>query len=92
MICVDELCSSPINRRWRYKQSCHLFSDQGVSGDAELRAFARRIGLLERWIQNSRGFVHFDLTASMRSQAIREGARPVDRSFIVGCARKARGR
>jgi hypothetical protein len=52
----------------------HLYADT----EAELRAFAKQLGLREAWIQHLGEIgVHFDVTASKRQQAIRQGARPV---------------
>jgi hypothetical protein len=52
----------------------HLYADT----EAELRDFARQLGLRESWIQHPGQIgVHFDVTASKRQQAIRQGARPV---------------
>src|SRR5258708_25654701 len=49
----------------------HLFADT----EAELKAFARKIGLKPEWIQHEGTHrVHFDVTAGKREQAIAEGA------------------
>src|SRR5258708_20945482 len=49
----------------------HLFADT----EAELKAFARKIGLRPEWIQHEGTHrVHFDVTAGKREQAIAEGA------------------
>jgi hypothetical protein len=52
----------------------HLFADT----EAELRAFAARIGLRPGWIQNpGQPHAHFDVTAQMRQRALAAGATPV---------------
>jgi len=52
----------------------HLYADT----EAELRAFAKQLGLRPEWIQHPGEIgVHFDVTARKRQQAIRQGARPV---------------
>jgi hypothetical protein len=49
----------------------HLFAGT----EAELKAFARKIGLKPEWIQHEGTHrVHFDVTAGKREQAIAEGA------------------
>jgi hypothetical protein len=49
----------------------------------ELLSLAKKIGLSPNWLQNKRGFLHFDLTINMRVKAIRAGAISVDRNFIA---------
>jgi hypothetical protein len=52
----------------------HLYADS----EAELREFAERLGLRPEWIQHpGETGVHFDVTASVRQRAIRQGARAV---------------
>lgn len=58
-----------LDARWS-----HMWSD---TSSEELVAFAISIGLQARWVQNSSGFVHFDLTDSKRNAAIAAGAIPV---------------
>ena len=82
---VDPLC----NHGWRLGPSCHLMTD---GTDAELVAFAGRIGLKPAWIQNPGTCnTHFDLTASKRTQAVRAGAEEVDRHGLVELLNKKRG-
>lgn len=49
----------------------HLFSDASTE---ELDAFAEKIGLKPSWQQNSRGFIHYDVTDNKRAEALRHGA------------------
>lgn len=52
----------------------HLFANT----EDELRAFAKRIGLKESWIQHpGQRRAHYDVTARMRQRAIAAGAKPV---------------
>jgi hypothetical protein len=52
----------------------HLFADT----EAELRAFAKKIGLKETWIQHpGEPHVHFDVVGRVRQRAIAAGAKPV---------------
>jgi len=52
----------------------HLYADT----EEELRAFAKRLGLRDSWIQHpGEAGVHFDVTSSVRQRAITQGARPV---------------
>ena len=66
-------------RKWPFKQSCHLTSDiPGPEGEAELRAFARRVSLKPEWIQQPGTWgVHFDCTPGVRAKAVRFGAKQV---------------
>jgi hypothetical protein len=67
---VDRLC----DWGWRLGPSCHLVADS----EAELHAFAARLGLRRGWAQVRRGRVHYDLTRARRARAVRLGALPVD--------------
>jgi Protein of unknown function (DUF4031) len=52
----------------------HLYADT----EEELRAFAKRLGLRDSWIQHpGEAGVHFDVTSSVRQRAIRQGAQAV---------------
>jgi hypothetical protein len=69
----------------------HLFADT----EAELIAFARKIGLKPEWIQREGTHrVHFDVTAGKRQQAIAEGATALTMHeadvFFLSQARKER--
>lgn len=57
----------------------HLLSDlPGAEGRAELLAFASRLGVESRWIQNEgTATEHFDLREPMRQRALELGARPI---------------
>jgi hypothetical protein len=58
-----------VRGRWSY-----LYADS----EAELREFARKVGLRPEWIQHPGEIgVHFDVTASVRQRAIRQGTRGV---------------
>lgn len=73
---VDELADSTPYRaagaRWRFKQFCHLWADSVE----ELHEFAARIGMRREWFQPHRLLPHYDLTATRRREAIRQGAQP----------------
>jgi hypothetical protein len=58
-----------LDARWS-----HLMAD---SRD-ELLSFADRLGLRRAWLQDKRSGVHFDVTDSMRTKAIRLGAVQVE--------------
>ena len=61
------------NNRFRHTSRwCHLMCD---GDDAELVAFAERIGLQAHWIQNpDTDHAHFDVTESRRAAAVKAGA------------------
>lgn len=80
MILVDALKTYPAGavkgeaRRWGLEWS-HLWSDKpGKEGEEELRAFARRCGLSQRWYQERPVFPHFDIVPARRRRAIALGA------------------
>lgn len=58
---------------WRLGPSCHLISDAPPGDNAELHAFAARLGLRRSWFQTDHD-PHYDLTASKRDLAVRLGA------------------
>lgn len=69
---------------WRLGPSCHLWADT----EAELHAFAARVGLRRAWFQSAPRpggwvFPHYDLTASRRRLAVRLGAVECDRREAV---------
>lgn len=67
MVYVDPL----IDYGWRLGASCHLYAD---SID-ELHLFAQGIMMRRSWFQVSKsGIPHYDLTASRRRMAVRQGA------------------
>lgn len=67
---VDEMrMSATVGRvtgRWS-----HLFSDVSTE---ELNEFANKLGLRPSWIQNTDGFIHYDVIDSKRNMAIILGA------------------
>ena len=68
-------------RRLRHTHWCHLTADT----EAELHAFAAQLGLRRSWFQkkSDRDYRwHYDVVPSKRAQAVRLGAREVDRRFI----------
>jgi hypothetical protein len=85
MIIVDGLRPCTPNRRWRWDQACHMFSNGNLK---ELHDFAEIIGLKRAWFQ--RGVsdwsvvrAHYDLTPGMRVQALKAGAKEATREDIV---------
>ena len=69
-------------RGLRYTHWCHMMADS----EEELHEFASRIGLKRSWFQKKSETDHrwhYDLVPSKRAQAVRLGAREVDRRFIV---------
>jgi len=75
VIYVDDLFDVLTTDPWGYPNACHLWADT----EAELLAFAAKIGLRAAWLQRSsrpgrRPFVHFDLTEGKRAKAIAAGA------------------
>lgn len=71
---VDQLMDCVPNRRWRWRQACHLVADELD----DLHDFAYRLGLKRAWFQMSRsGVPHYDLTATMRARAVRLGAEEI---------------
>lgn len=75
MICVDDLVVCLRNAKWKWPQSCHLFSD--TYDTDELHAFAAKIGLKRMWFQNNPRLPHYDLTPRKRAEAICHGAKQV---------------
>lgn len=54
------------------------FSHLVADSEDELRAFARRLGLRDSWIQHpGEAGVHFDVTQAKREQAIKLGAQEI---------------
>ncbi len=78
MIYVDQLRTHQSvkgeARRWG-REWCHLWSDES---DAELHAFAKRIGLLRKWFQPHSTLNHYDLARSRRDRALIAGAVEVE--------------
>lgn len=72
---VDPLMACVRSNVWPYDQACHLFADT----EAELHAFAARLGLKRAWFQsgtrNGKNCLdHYDLTRNMREKALNFGA------------------
>ena len=86
MIYVDDMCMratvGQLNGIWS-----HMFSDESIT---ELDEFAERLGLHPRWIQNSRGFIHYDVTEAKRQEALRLGAKLISWRDLPDYARKIR--
>jgi hypothetical protein len=76
----------------RMGDSCHMCSDLvGAEGTAELVAFAKRIGMREKWLQRpGTRHEHFDLFGARRGRAVAAGAREVTRSEMVAIWRTKR--
>jgi hypothetical protein len=68
-----------VNKRWNWRQSCHLVADT----EEELHAFAAKIGLQRAWFQQ-KSSPHYDLTANKRNQAVRLGAISLTREQMGG--------
>ena len=62
---------------------CHMATDGDLS---ELHALAAKIGLKHRWFQPHRTVPHYDLVASKRRLAIKNGAEAVAaKELFVKC-------
>jgi len=66
------------NWGWRLGPSSHLISDATPGDNAELHAFAEKIGLKREWFQRSSSVPHYDLTAGRRATAVKAGAIELD--------------
>jgi len=64
---------------------CHLLADT----EAELHAFAGRIGARRSWFQ-AHATPHYDLTPARRERAVRAGAIQIDSRKTVRLIRKLR--
>lgn len=69
-IYVDKLSPCLPNKKWRWKESCHLIGDS----ISELHIFAEQIGLKRSWFQGGSVLPHYDLTKQKRKHAINNGA------------------
>lgn len=76
-IYVDKLRITGTTGKWRYKKSCHLFTEptDDISG---LIRFGLEIGLRPSWLHDA-VMPHFDLTENKRRAAVSKGAVEVDR-------------
>lgn len=77
MIYVDQYPDWIIVGKPMWKGGGHLFG----TNLTELHAFAKFIGLKREWYQGE-DFPHYDLTRSKRTQAIRNGATPLEAGVI----------
>lgn len=69
-----------INYGWSLGPSCHMIADT----NEELHVFASTIGLKRSWFQNhEHGLPHYDLTASKRRLAVKQGAIEIDRKQLI---------
>lgn len=75
---VDPLFETPHSITWHWDFACHMFAD---SLD-ELHAMAVKIGLRREWFQEKR-VPHYDLNASRRAVAIRNGVIQLTREEAV---------
>lgn len=76
---IDNMTPCRTNRKWRWRESCHLFADD----ISELHSFATSIGVKREWYQPYPILPHYDLTRKRRDIAIRSGAEPVGASNLV---------
>lgn len=84
MIYVDELRTPPCFAPRCFLEAgnfCHLMADS----DAELEAFARRLGLNKAWRHGD----HYDLTPARRAKAVQAGAVEVTSRDLVRIRREA---
>lgn len=81
MIVLD----APAQRGWYHGPSSHLISDlAGGPGSAELAAFAARLGLNPKWLQEAGSpKEHYDLTKRRAALAVEFGARMLERVDFV---------
>ncbi len=81
---VDRLA---VYGQWRWGVSCHMVADTVE----ELHAMADKIGHKRAWFQPGGGNPpHYDLTASRRKLAVKNGAIEIDRRQLVAFIRKWR--
>lgn len=77
---VDPMMPCTPNPRWRWSWVCRLVADS----EAELHAFAERLGLQRAWLQepgvrNTR-VPHYGLTEGKRTRAVAMGAAELTRA------------
>lgn len=85
---VDRLAPCRRSVRWKFSESCHLFTLP--SWEDDLHEFAASIGLQRRWYQLVRTMPHYDLSPGRRLEAVRLGAIEVDRREVVEAIRSWR--
>ena len=84
---VDHLVPTIRSRTWPYDRGCHLFHIGGDLG--ALDRFAATLGLKRSWRHDAPRFIHYDLTAHKREQAIAAGIPVIDwrspegRAFLI---------
>lgn len=80
VILVDDLAQYETSLR--YKTWCHMVSDRG---EAELHAFAARLGLKRQWAQlrPKHSSAHYDLIPAKRMLALKFGALAVTSRELV---------
>jgi len=81
---VDPIRECRPSTRWPYESRCHLFADTL----AELWELAGRLGLGPGCTHLVRDFVHVDLTAHKRDQAVTMGAVEVTAQEAVAFRRR----
>lgn len=69
------------------RQSCHMSADT----TEELHAFAKQLGLKQRWFQADPRLPHYDLTPRKRRYAIFLGAIEKDTAWMLNFERAKRG-
>lgn len=79
---VDDMFKYPMGEFRRMKMS-HMMADT----DEEMHAVADRIGLARRRFQGD----HYDVSISLRAQAIRHGAAPITLREMAAYAKVKRG-
>lgn len=84
---VDPLVEYGGSRTFRWKISCHMFSNS----ELELHIMAKKIGCQRWWFQDHERLPHYDLVASKRMLAIKYGAKEVSLEFMVKFMRKQNG-
>lgn len=67
-----------------YGSWSHMFADTQL----ELDQMAEVIGLRSQWMQNSNGFIHYDVTESKRVEAISRGAKEIEYRMLPNFVRR----
>lgn len=82
MILVDSITDYTGMTKLRHKQWCHMVS---TKDEAELHAFAARLGLKRQWAQlrPKASAAHYDITPSVRALAVKLGAKEVGGRELV---------
>ncbi|HEY9678657.1 MAG TPA: DUF4031 domain-containing protein [Drouetiella sp.] len=89
---VDQLMHHGGTGFWAGKKSCHMFADTLE----ELHAMAEKIGMKRAWFQdNGQSAEHYDLVASRRALAIKQGAIELTKReqvvYFINLSRERRG-